>query len=165
MSEKEVLDFCRIKKIFDKGFGFLTSLYFTENVFLHFSKIKDAEKREAIAKIKRGVVSMFFTSKLVGGKRRADKLWLDIKDVPEYYLIDFIERLILKLNEGDINPFEIIDALRQIKEVDKLTEQNLRDIALSKKILKNPSIIEKLFSDKETEKLENCLKLIEKNKK
>ncbi len=165
MNEKEVLDFCRIKKIFDKGFGFLTSLYFAENAFIHFSKIKDTEKREAIAKLKRGVVSIFFTSKLISGKRKVDKLWLDIKDVPEYYLPDFIKRLILKLNEGEVNPFEIIDALRQIKEISKLTEQNMRYIALSEKILKNPSVLNKLFSEDEKEKLESYLELIEINKK
>ncbi|MDZ7767029.1 MAG: hypothetical protein U5K00_21870 [Melioribacteraceae bacterium] len=40
MPEKELLDYCRVKKIFDKGFGFLSSLYHKENVFFHFSGIR-----------------------------------------------------------------------------------------------------------------------------
>ena len=147
--EKEVLDFCRVKKIFEKGFGFLTSLYFPENVFFHFSKIKDKEKRNTLSTLKRGVVSVFFTSKLFDGKRKVDKVWLDIKEVPEKYLGDFIDRLLLELNDGTVNPFEIIDALKQLKEIGKLSEQNFKDIASSKKIQKNPSILNKIFSDEE----------------
>ncbi len=147
--EKEVLDFCRIKKIFEKGFGFLTSLYFPENVFFHFSKIKDEEKRNALSTLKRGVVSVFFTSQLSNGKRKVDKVWLDVVDVPEKYLNDFIDRLILELNDGKMNPFEIIDALNQLKEIGKLSEQNLKEIVFSKKIQKNPSILNKIFTDEE----------------
>ena len=148
-NEKEVLDFCRVKKIFEKGFGFLSSLYYTENVFFHFSKIKDDEKRKTLLTLKRGVVSVFFTSILLNGKRKVDKVWLDIGEVPEKYLNGFIDRLILELNNGEINPFEIIDALNQLKEIGKLTEQNFRDIVASKKIQKNPSILNKIFSDEE----------------
>lgn len=145
-SDKEVLDFCRIKKIFEKGFGFLSSLYYPENVFFHFSKIKDKEKREALLTLKRGVVSVFFTSKFSDGKRKIDKVWLNINEVPENLLSNFIDRLLLELNDGTTNPFEIIDAFNQLKEIDKLNEQNYHDIIKSKKILKNPSILEKLFS-------------------
>ena len=148
-SEKEVLDFCRVKKIFKKGFGFLASLYYPENVFFHFSKIKDEEKRKELLTLKRGVVSVFFISKLLNGKRKVDKVWLDILEVPEKYLNNFVGRLILELNDGKVNPFEIIDALNQIKVIGKLTEQNCRDIILAKKILINPSILDKIFSDEE----------------
>ncbi len=153
-NKKEVLDFCRVKKIFEKGFGFLSSLYYTENVFFHFSKIKDEEKRNALLKLKRGVVSVFFTSKVVNGKRKVNNVWLDIIDVPEMYLNDFIDRLLLELNDGIINPFEIIDALNQLKKIGKLTEQNIQDIVSSKKIIKNPSILDKIFS--EEEKINYC---------
>jgi len=64
LPENVVLDFCRIKKIFDKGFGFLSSLYHQENVFFHFSKIKDKEKRQSLFDLKRGIISVFFTSKI-----------------------------------------------------------------------------------------------------
>ncbi len=151
---KEVLDFCRVKKIFDKGFGFLTSLYFSENVFFHFSKIKDEEKRKALITMKRGVVSIFFTSKLFNGKRKVDKVWLNINEVPEKYITDFIDRLILELNDVEINPFEIINALNQLKEIDKLSEQRFREIISSKKIQKNPSILNKLFSENEKQKFD-----------
>lgn len=149
INETEVLDFCRIKKIFEKGFGFLTSLYHQENVFFHFSRIKDEEKKKTLLSLKRGVVSIFYTSKLFDGQRKVDKVWLNISVVPENLLCGFVDRLILELNEGVTNPFEIIDALSQLKAINKLSEQNLRNIVYSNKILKNPSILEKLLSEDE----------------
>jgi len=154
MKEKEVLDFCRVKKIFEKGFGFLTSLYHFENVFFHFSKIKDPEKREALSTLKRGVVSVYYTSKLSNGKRRVDKIWLDLNEVPQNLIPEFVGRLILELKDGRTNPFEIMDALNQLRAINKLSDQNYFDIVISIKINKNPSILLKLLSDDETEKLE-----------
>lgn len=151
--ETEVLDFCRIKKIFDKGFGFLTSLYHTENVFFHFSKITDLEKRTALENLQRGVVSVFYTSTISNGKRKASRVWLDIAEVPEVLIPKFIDRLILELNDGTVNPFEIIDALKQLKDINKLSEEHLQGIILSKKIHINPSILDKIFSDEEKAKL------------
>jgi len=151
---KEVLDFCRVKKIFEKGFGFLTSLYHFENVFFHFSKIKDEEKREALSTMKRGVISVFYTSKLSDGKRKVDRIWLDLAEVPNNLICDFIERLLLELRDGRTNPFEIIDALNQLRVIGKLTEQNYFDIISSEKITKNRSILLKLISDNEKESLE-----------
>ena len=153
LPENVVLDFCRIKKIFDKGFGFLSSLYHQENVFFHFSKIKDEEKRQSLFELKRGVISVFFTSKISDGQRKVDKVWLNIAEVPENLLANFIERLILELNNGVTNPFEILDALNQLNQIGKLTEQNLKDIISSKKIVKNPSILNKLLSNNEQNKL------------
>lgn len=158
-NEKVVLDFCRVKKIFEKGFGFLPSLHYPENVFFHFSKIKDEEKRKSLLTLKRGIVSVFFTSNLLNGKRKVDKVWLDVSEVPETFLHDFIERLIFELNDGVMNPFETIDALSQLISINKLTEQNLKDIASSKKILINPSILEKLFSKDEKEKMEKFINI------
>lgn len=152
--EKEVLDFCRVKKIFEKGFGFLTSLYHKENVFFHFSKIKDEEKRETLSTLKRGVISVFYTSKLLNGKRKVDNIWLDIAEVPQNLISDFIDRLLLELNDGKTNPFEIIDAFNQLKEVNKLSGQNFRDIISSKKIQKNPSVLLKLITEDERKKME-----------
>ncbi len=157
---KEVLDFCRVKKIFDKGFGFLTSLYHLENVFFHFSKIKDEEKREALLTLKRGVISVFFTSKLQDGKRKVDKVWLDVAEVPQNLIPDFISRLILELKDGRTNPFEIIDALNQLRSVGKLTDQNYSDIITSEKIQKNPSILLKLISEDEKEVLEKSTSIL-----
>ena len=146
-NSEEKLDFCRIKKIFDKGFGFLSSLYHQENVFFHFSKIKDKETLNKLLELKRGVISVFYTSKVTNGQRKVDKVWLKIAEVPEYLLNEFIDRLILELNDGKTNPFEIIDALNQINAINKLTEQNLKDVFSSKKIIKNPSILLKLDTE------------------
>jgi len=147
--DKEILDFCRVKKIFEKGFGFLTSLYYPENVFFHFSKINDEEKKKTLSALKRGVVTLFYTSKLSNGKRKVDEVWLNIEDVPEKLLGDFINRLILELNDGKTNPFEIIEALSQLRRIKKLTEQNYHDIISSKRILKIPSILLKIVSEDE----------------
>ncbi len=143
---EENLDFCRIKKIFDKGFGFLTSLYHQENVFFHFSKIKDEQMRKSLLELKRGVISVFFTSTISNGQRKVEKVWLNIAEVPEDLLPNFIERLILELNDGVTNPFEIIGALNQLKQIGKLSTQNLENIISSKKIVKNPSILNKLLT-------------------
>jgi len=149
-TEKEVLDFCRAKKIFEKGFGFLTSLYHKENVFFHFSKIKNEEKRESLKSLKRGVVSVFYTSKKMNGKRKVDKVWLDVGEIPNYLLPDFIERLILELNIGNTNPYETIDAFNQLRESKLLTEKNYRELLCSLKIKNNPSILLKIISENET---------------
>jgi len=161
-NEKEVLDFCRVKKIFEKGFGFLTSLYHFESVFFHFSKIKDPEKKEALLTLKRGVVSVFYTSKLLDGKRKVDKIWLNISEVPQNLIPDFIDRLILELKDGRTNPFEIIDALNQLRSIDKLTDKSYSDIITSGKTIKNPSILLKLLSENETYKLEKLKLLIQR---
>ena len=161
---KEILDFCRVKKIFEKGFGFLTSLYYPENVFFHFSKIDDDEKRKALSALKRGVVTLFYTSKLSNGKRKVDEVWLNIEDVPEKLLSDFINRLILELNDGETNPFEIIEVLSQLRRIKNLTKQNYKDIFSSKRILKNPSILLKMFSEDEKEVLDKLTDFIEELK-
>jgi len=154
LPENVVLDFCRIKKIFDKGFGFLSSLYHQENVFFHFSKIKDKEKRQSLFDLKRGIISVFFTSKISDGQRKVDKVWLNIAEVPENLLPNFIERLILELNDGVTNPFEIIDVLNQLKQIGKLSKQNLKEITSSKKIIKNPTILDKLLTIDEMKEFE-----------
>ena len=147
--ETEALDFCRAKKIFEEGFGFLKSLYHKENVFFHFSKIKDEEKRKSLSALKRGVVSVFFTSELANGRRRVDKVWLNAEEIPKHFLAGFIDRLILELNSGQTNPFEIMDALNQLREINELTEKNYRAIICSSKIKKNPSVLLKLISENE----------------
>ncbi len=159
--EKEVLDFCRVKKIFEKGFGFLTSLYHHENVFFHFSKIQDETKRDTLSTLKRGVVSVFYTSKLLNGKRKVDKLWLDVAEVPPKLIDGFIDRLLLELNGGRTNPFEIIDALNQLRSIGKLSEQNYSDIITSEKIQKNPTVLLKLISDNEKEVLSKLTPFLE----
>jgi len=162
--DKEVLDFCRVKKIFEKGFGFLTSLYYPENVFFHFSKINDEEKRKALSALKRGVVTLFYTSKLSNGKRKVDEVWLNIEDVPEELFTDFISRLILELNDGKTNPFEIIEVLSQLRRIKKLTEQNYQDIISSKRISKITSILLKIFSEDEKEILDKVTYFLEELK-
>ena len=107
MQEQELLDFCRIKKIFDKGFGFLTSLYYQENVFFHFSIIKDEAAKEKLEKLQRGEIYVYFTSRLKDGKRKVSRLWLDITKVDKSLLPKFKFRIIEELNSGRTNLFEL----------------------------------------------------------
>ncbi|RJP59086.1 MAG: hypothetical protein C4543_07255, partial [Ignavibacteriales bacterium] len=77
----EPLDYCRVKKISEKGYGFLTSLYYSENVFFHFNGIKDPVVKDKLEKMKRGEIYFYFTSTAKNNKRRVYKLWLDISEV------------------------------------------------------------------------------------
>jgi len=154
MNDIEPLDFCRVKKIFDKGFGFLTSLYYEEPVFFHFNKVKDPLIKEKLEKLKRGEVYFFFTSVFHNGKRKLNKLWLDIKDVDKNLLPVFIERIIHEMNDGIINVFEIAYVIKQLRENYFITAEKFREILLSKKMLKTPSVLkavlrndENIFSD------------------
>lgn len=160
MIKTEPLDFCRIKKIFDKGFGFLTSLYYDENIFFHFSKIKDTEKREMLNNMKRGEVFVYYTSRTNNGKRRVDKVWLNLAEVPQNMFPDFISRLITELNEGTLNLFEIIGVFSQLKETDKLTEEIYHQIISSKRILENPTVLLKLINENDFERIATVKNLI-----
>ena len=114
--EEILLDYCRVKKIFEKGFGFLSSLYYPENVFFHFSKIRNEETREKLENLKRGDVYLFYTSELKNRKRRVVKIWLDLKQVPPRLLPKFITRIIAEFYEGRLNIFELAHV---VKELDK----------------------------------------------
>jgi len=60
----------------------------------------------------------------------------------------------LELNDGVTNPFEIIDVLNQLKQIGKLSKQNLKEITSSKKIIKNPTILDKLLTIDEMKEFE-----------
>ncbi|MBU2494668.1 MAG: hypothetical protein KJ571_18760 [Bacteroidetes bacterium] len=162
MDEKELLDFCRVKKIFDKGFGFLTSLYYNEPVFFHFNKVKDPDIKEKLEKLKRGEVYFYFTSVIHNGKRKVLKLWLDVKDIDNILIPDFIERLIEELNDGRINVFEIAYVIKQLRENDFLSKETLSEILQTKKMLKTPSVLKAVLRTDEEKFSENLNILIEK---
>lgn len=162
MDAKELLDFCRVKKIFDKGFGFLTSLYYKEPVFFHFNKVKDPDIKEKLEKLKRGEVYFFFTSLLHNGKRKVYKLWLDVKDIDKNLIPEFIERIILEMNDGKINVFEIAYVIKQLRENDFVNKEKFLEILLSKKMLKTPSVLKAVLKTDEEKFSDNLNILIEK---
>ncbi|MBI9070873.1 MAG: cold shock domain-containing protein [Melioribacteraceae bacterium] len=155
MNEKEILDYCRIKKIFDKGFGFLTSLYHQEDVFLHFSRIKDEDAKEKLQKMKRGMVYLFYTSRLnKEGKRKVDKLWLDLEKIDKVLIHDFLDKITAEFNDGYINIYELAHVVKMFREKDILKKDQFSKILNSHKVCNNPSAIKSMFTDKEAKKPE-----------
>lgn len=145
--EKELLDYCRIKKIFDKGFGFLTSLYYDQNVFFHFSKIRDDEAREKLNNLKRGELYVFYTSEKKEGKRRVKQIWTDIAKIDVRMFPDFIDRLIIEFNVGKTNLYELIHVIKILVENKLIQEEKLSEIIKSDRLLRNATVINALFSD------------------
>ena len=160
MYDNEPLDFCRVKKIFDKGFGFLTSLYYDEPVFFHFNKVKDPSVKEKLEKLKRGEVYFFFTSILYKGRRRVYKLWLDVKDIEKQLIPGFIERIIEELNSGTINIFELTRVLQFFRDEGLLTNEQLLKSLSSSKLLKTPSAVLTILNKKEKKEKEELEKLL-----
>ena len=166
MQEKELLDYCRVKKIFDKGYGFLTSLYYPEPVFFHFQRIKDPDIKDKLEKLKRGEVYLYFTSGIKNEKRRVLKLWLDIKHADQNLIPGFIKRIILELKDGKTNIFELAYIVKQLRKNNYLTRDDLREIISSQKILKTPSAVKVILEDEliDAEKLNQLVEQSESNK-
>lgn len=144
-----VLDFCRVKKIFERGFGFLSSLYYEENVFFHFNKIKNEEAKSKLENLKRGEVYLFYTSEPKGEKRRAVDVWLDLKKVDQKLLPDFVNKIIETFEIGKTNPFELAHVVKMLREDKYLSEDNFKKILLSQRFLRNPSIVKAMFNEDE----------------
>jgi len=151
--EIEQLDFCRIKKIFDKGFGFLTSIYFEENIFFHFSKIRDKEVKESLQNMKRGVVYVFFTSEQIDEKRKVNRLWTDITKVDTRLIPNFIEKVIEELEEGKTNIFETAHVIKLLRETKILPKEKFVEILRLPKVSKTPTIIKPMLTEEELKKI------------
>jgi cold shock CspA family protein len=154
MSENELLDFCRIKKIFDKGFGFFTSLYYKENVFFHFSKIKDEAAKEKLENLQRGEIYVYFTSRLKEGKRKVSRIWLDIKDADAELLPKFKYRIIEELNSGRTNIFELAYVIKQLRINNLLNDGEFNKVLRSAKVVKIPSSVAAMLTEPELELFE-----------
>lgn len=159
--EIEHLDFCRVKKIFDKGFGFLSSIYFEENIFFHFSKVRDKAVRESLQNMKRGVVYVFYTSEPVDDKRKVKKLWTDISKVDTRLIPNFVEKVIEELQDGSTNIFETAHVIKLLREAELITKENFIKILELSRITKTPTIIEPILTQEEINKFDNYEKLIE----
>ena len=156
--EKELLDFCRVKKIFDKGFGFLSSINYQQDVFFHFSKIKDDKVREELENLKRGTVYIYYTSSAKDNKRKVQRMWLKLKNVPDYLIQDFKSKVINELNDGKTNVFELVYIVKELKNLDYLQQSDFELVLKSKKILSNPSVLIQMLTDDELEKFDDVQK-------
>lgn len=161
MDIKEQLDYCRVKKIFDKGFGFLTSLHYDGYVFFHFNMVKDKAVKEKLEKMKRGDIYFYFISTLKDGKRKVSRLWLDISAVDKELLPGFADRITGEFISGATNPYEVAYVTKQLRENEYLNDGNLRMLLSSDKLLKNPSILKAFLRESEAGKLSNAESLIE----
>ena len=158
--EKELLDFCRVKKIFDNGFGFLSSINYPQDVFFHFSKIKDEKVREELQKLKRGVVYIFYTSQAEKSKRKVSRMWLNLKNVPDYLIPEFINKIIDELNDGKTNVFELAHIIKVLKSIGYIQPKDFKLILSSNKIISNPSVIEKMLNEEDLNQFEDINKYL-----
>jgi cold shock CspA family protein len=149
------LDYCRVKKIFENGFGFLSSLYYPENVFFHFSKIKDASVRKVLNDMKRGMIYVFYTSKLVDGKRKVSKLWVDVKKVEKHLIPKFTECILLELDEGKINPYELAYVIKLLRNENYLNKDQFIRVLNSPRIIHNRSLVKAILNEEELNKFDD----------
>ncbi|MCZ7604098.1 MAG: hypothetical protein M5R37_14645 [Melioribacteraceae bacterium] len=157
----EPLDYCRVKKISEKGYGFLTSLYYSENVFFHFNGIKDPVVKDKLEKMKRGELYFYFTSISKNSKRRVYKLWLDISEVEKELIPDFVKKIIEEFIFGRTNPFEVAYVIKQLRENSKMDFDSFEKILHSDKLLKTPSILLAMLTEKELKNKNTIEELVE----
>lgn len=158
----EPLDFCRVKKIDEKGFGFLKSLYYQRDVFFHFSQIKKEEFLEKLNDMKRGEFFLYFISvERNDGKRKAVKIWYSIKDVPSELLNDFTNRITKEFDEGKMNVYDLLFAFNDLRKVDALDSEAVNKILSSNKILNLPTTILPFLNESEISEFRKILKIEE----
>jgi cold shock CspA family protein len=159
---KEPLEFCRVKKINEKGFGFLKSLYYKGDVFFHFSQIKKEEFLETLNKMKRGEFILFFTSrKLNDGRRKADNFWYKLKDVPSEYISIFKEKIIEEYYSDVTNLYDLIAVFKELKTNNYLEKDDISKILNSEKIKSLPTTIIPYLTNEEINQLKEILKIDE----
>jgi hypothetical protein len=158
----EPLDFCRVKKIDEKGFGFLKSLYYSIDIFFHFSQIKKEEFLEKLNDMKRGEFFLYYTSKITKeGKRKVSQIWYSLDAVPVELYDGFIDRIIKEFNEGSSNVYDLLFVFGEMKKMNLLTMGNLLTVLSSSKILRLPTVILPYLDSNEIEELKLILKFDE----
>lgn len=158
----EPLDFCRVKKIDEKGFGFLKSLYYPTDIFFHFSQIKREDFLVKLQEMKRGDFFLFYTSKMQkSGKRKADSIWYSIDQTPNEYHPQFIERIIREFDTGKTNIFDLIFVFNELRRLNKITGEILDRILNSKRIIYLPTTILPYLSKQEIADFKIILKIDE----
>jgi len=161
----EPLDFCRVKKIDAKGFGFLKSLYYPNDIFFHFSQIKNEEFSEKLNEMKRGQFFLFFISKLrPDSKRKVDKLWYSLKDTPLELHTGFLEKIILEFNGGATNIYDLLFVFSEMKKNGIIDASLTSQIISSKRILSLPTTIVPFLGKGEIKLLKEKLHLPEISK-
>jgi hypothetical protein len=154
----EPLDYCRVKKIDEKGFGFLKSLYYHGDIFFHFSQITKQEFLDKLNALKRGDFFLYFTSfQRKDGKRKVDNLWYSLADVPPEFLPAFANRIVLEFNGGITNLFDLLSAFRELRNLGAISAEQMTTILSSKKILSLPPTILPFLSPDEISEFKTIL--------
>lgn len=147
MTDKYLLDFCRVKKFNEKGFGFLKGIHYEKEIFFHLSTIKNDIFKAKFDNLVRGSFFLFFISSEKDGKRKVIKFWYELKEVPNNYIQDFIKKIIELLNTGTTNIFDLIFIISELKDNNYLTEKDYLEIFNSQRIKNNPISILKLLTE------------------
>lgn len=155
----DALDFCRVKKFNDKGYGFLKGIYYPEEIFFHLSKIKNEVFKEKFDNLVRGSFFLYFTSVESKGKRKVRTFWYDLADAPKEFVPFMVDRIIYHLNEGRINLFDLIYVINDLRKNDLLPDVKMNEILTSKRIVSKPTVILEHLKNNELETFVNSLKL------
>ncbi|KAB2908555.1 MAG: cold shock domain-containing protein [Ignavibacteriales bacterium] len=152
MTGSEPVDFCRVKKINEKGFGFLRSQYYEGDVFFHFTQIKREEQKSKLEKLKRGEFFLFFTSKQKpDNKRKVDQIWYEVSEIPPDKIPGLIVILLRELDEGKTNLFDLLYVFGELKKNGYLDEFTTERMYFSRKIMGFPTTIIPYLTVEETE--------------
>ena len=161
----EPLDFCRVKKIDAKGFGFLKSLYYPNDIFFHFSQIKNEEFTEKLNEMKRGQFFLYFISKpRPDFKRKVDNLWYSLNDTPPQLHSAFLEKIIHEFNDGSTNIYDLLFVFSEMKKCGIIDPPLTERIISSKRIHSLPTTIVPFLSEQEIKLLKEKLNLKEISK-
>ncbi len=158
----EPVDFCRVKKIDEKGFGFLKSQHYRNDVFFHFSQIKKEELLAKLTKLKRGDFFLFFTSKeKPDGRRKVDDIWYEVREIPVAKIPGLVEALVREFEEGSTNLYDLLFVFGELKQLNYLFPEVVERILGSAKILNLPTTILPYLTREERGILLDNLKLDE----
>lgn len=155
----EALDFCRVKKFNEKGYGFLKGIYYPEDIFFHLSKIKNEVFKEKFENLVRGSFFLYFISFEAKGKRKVKTFWYNLADVPVEYVPFMIDRIIYHLNGGRINLFDLIFVINELRENNLLPDNKMTEILSSERILAKPTVILEYLNQKEIDSFVEILNL------
>lgn len=157
---KEPLDFCRVKKIDEKGYGFLKSLHYEGDVFFHFSQVKEQVFLEKLQNLKRGDFFLYFTSFLQpNGKRKVKNIWYEIEDVPEEMLAGLEDILLKEFTDGKTNIYDLLYLFEKLRKRKNLSDEFVEKIMHCKRILNLPTVLLPVLTENEKLRFKELLNL------
>jgi hypothetical protein len=97
---------------------------------------------------------------LVNGKRRTDKIWLELKNVDVKLLPAFIQRIIEEFGGSKINIFELAHVVFLLREAKLMNDNQFEKILRSKSVKKIPSVVKSMLNKVEQKSVNNLDELI-----